>query len=96
MVHDTADGGSKSAASAGNHLSEQWEKPASDNSQAEGGSCGGSGVAVAIPVWSVSLQGCQMAKFDPFLSLDYARVEGVGADSKVIQGKEGINFCRVV
>ena len=24
-------------------------------------------------------QGCQMAKFDPFLSLDCARVEGVGA-----------------
>ena len=23
-------------------------------------------------------QGCQMAKFDPFLSLDCARVEGVG------------------
>ena len=27
-------------------------------------------------------QGCQMAKFDPFLSLDCARVEGVGAQSK--------------
>ena len=26
-------------------------------------------------------QGCQMAKFDPFLSLDCARVEGVGAQS---------------
>ena len=25
-------------------------------------------------------QGCQMAKFDPFLSLDCARVEGVGAE----------------
>ena len=35
-------------------------------------------------------QGCQMAKFDPFLSLDCARVEGVGAQS---QGKEGIKFC---
>ena len=34
-------------------------------------------------------QGCQMAKFDPFLSLDCARVEGKGA----IQGKEGIKFC---
>ena len=27
-------------------------------------------------------QGCQMAKFDPFLSLDCARVEGVGAQCK--------------
>ena len=27
-------------------------------------------------------QGCQMAKFDPFLSLSCARVEGVGAQSK--------------
>ena len=27
-------------------------------------------------------QGCQMAKCDPFLSLDCARVEGVGAQSK--------------
>ena len=32
--------------------------------------------------WSVSWgQGCQIAKFDPFLSLDCARVEGVGAQS---------------
>ena len=38
-------------------------------------------------------QGCQMAKFDPFLSLDCARVEGMGAQSKK---KEGIKFCRVV
>ena len=35
-------------------------------------------------------QGCQMAKFDPFLSLDCARVEGVGAQSK--EGK-GSNFA---
>ena len=28
------------------------------------------------------LQGCQMAKFDPFLSLHCTRVEGVGAQSK--------------
>ena len=34
--------------------------------------------------------GCQMAKFDPFLSLDCARVEGVGAQSK--EGK-GSNFA---
>ena len=39
------------------------------------------------------LQGCQMAKFDPFLSLDCARVEGVGAQSK--ESKEGIKFCSV-
>ena len=31
-------------------------------------------------------QGCQMAKLDPFLSLDYARLEGVGAQSKERQG----------
>ena len=34
--------------------------------------------------------GCQMAKFDPFLSLDCARVEGVGAQSK--ERKE-LNFA---
>ena len=34
-------------------------------------------------------QGCQMAKFDPFLSLDCARVEGVGAQSKE---RKGSNF----
>ena len=39
-------------------------------------------------------QCCQMAKFDPFLSLDCARVEGVGRGGAV-QGKEGIKFCSV-
>ena len=34
--------------------------------------------------------GCQMAKFDPFLSLDCARVEGVGAQSKE---RKGLNFA---
>ena len=34
-------------------------------------------------------QGCQMAKFDPFLSSDCARVEGVGAQSKE---RKGSNF----
>ena len=33
-----------------------------------------------------------MAKFDPFLSLDCVRVEGVGGG---IQGKEGIKFCHL-
>ena len=28
------------------------------------------------------VHGCQMAKFDPFLSLDCATVEGMGAQSK--------------
>ena len=37
-----------------------------------------------------SSQGCQMAKFDPFLSLDCARVEGVGAQSKE---RKGSNFA---
>ena len=36
------------------------------------------------------VQGCQMAKFDPFLSLDCARVEGVGAQSKE---RKGSNFA---
>ena len=39
-----------------------------------------------------SKQGCKMAKFEPFLSLDCARVESGGA----IQGKEGIKFCSIV
>ena len=34
--------------------------------------------------------GCQMAKFDPFLSLVCARVEGVGAQSKE---RKGSNFA---
>ena len=37
-------------------------------------------------------QGCQMAKFDPFFSLDCARVEGVGAQSKGRKEK-GSNFA---
>ena len=36
------------------------------------------------------LQGCQMAKFDPFLSLDCAGVEGVGVQSKE---RKGSNFA---
>ena len=40
---------------------------------------------------SSSLAQCyQMAKFDPFLSLDCARVEGVGAQS---QERKGSNFA---
>ena len=35
-------------------------------------------------------QGCQIAKFHPFLSLDCARVEGVGAQSKE---RKGSNFA---
>ena len=35
-------------------------------------------------------QGCRMAKFDPFLSLDGARVEGVGTQSKE---RKGANFA---
>ena len=35
-------------------------------------------------------QCCQRAKFDPFLSLNCARVGGRGG---AIQGKEGIKFC---
>ena len=36
-------------------------------------------------------QCCQIAKFDPFFSLDCVRVEGVGYNPK----KEGIKFCSV-
>ena len=35
-------------------------------------------------------QGCQMAKFDLFLSLDCARVEGIEAQSKE---RKGSNFA---
>ena len=40
----------------------------------------------AVVRQALSPQGCQMAKFDPFLSLDCARVEGVGAQSKERKG----------
>ena len=51
--------------------------------------------ALFITVLNVQVpceQGCQMAKFDPFLSLDCARVEGVarGAQSKE---RKGSNFA---
>ena len=44
----------------------------------------------SLPLPLSPSHGCQMAKFDPFLSLDCARVEGLGG---AIQGKEGIKFC---
>ena len=37
-----------------------------------------------------SMHGCKMAKFVPFLSLDCARVEGEGAQSKE---RKGSNFA---
>ena len=40
--------------------------------------------------WPATRQGFQMAKFDPFLSLDCARVEGVEAQSKE---RKGSNFA---
>ena len=43
--------------------------------------------AVCGASWS---QGCQMAKFDPFFSLDCDRVEGSGAQSKE---RKGSNFA---
>ena len=46
--------------------------------------------ALPQPLLSLLLQCCQMAKFDPFLSLDCARVEGVGAQSKE---RKGSNFA---
>ena len=44
-----------------------------------------------VRFFAIPDQGCQMAKFDPFLSLDCAWVEGVSGGA--IQGKEGIKFC---
>ena len=41
---------------------------------------------VQFPTAPHCRQGCQRAKFDPFLSLDCARVEGVGAQSKERKG----------
>ena len=47
--------------------------------------------AAAVAAVAAQLQGCQMAKFDPFLSLDCARVEGAWmAQSKE---KKGSNFA---
>ena len=43
-----------------------------------------------VGFWALLGQGCQMAKFDPFLSLDFARVVGVGAQSKE---RKGSNFA---
>ena len=42
--------------------------------------------------WAIDTarQGCQMAKFDPFLSLECAMVEGVGVQSKE---RKGSNFA---
>ena len=44
----------------------------------------------ALDGGGVPKQGCQRAKFDPFLSLDCGRVEGVGAQSKE---RKGSNFA---
>ena len=43
-----------------------------------------------LPFAFVVAQGCQMAKCDPFLSLDCARVEGMGAQAKQ---RKGSNFA---
>ena len=48
-----------------------------------------SGLSFAVSHGSLN-QGCQMAKFDPFPSLDCARVEGVGLQSKE---RKGSNFA---
>ena len=48
------------------------------------------GVDAERPSLHLRHQDCQMAKFDPFLSLDCARVEGVGAQSKE---RKGSNFA---
>ena len=45
---------------------------------------------INIKIQNKANQGCQMAKFDPFLSLDCGRVEGAGAQSK---DRKGSNFA---
>ena len=45
---------------------------------------------LALSLLCAAIHGCQMAKFDPFLSLDCATVEGVGAQSKE---RKGSNFA---
>ena len=53
------------------------------------GIAGGAPLSGAVPARFYALQqGCQMAKFDPFLSLDCARVEGVGHNSS--EGRDQI------
>ena len=47
-------------------------------------------VVLLLLALRICAQGFQMAKFDPFLSLDCARVEGVGAQSKE---RKGSNFA---
>ena len=44
----------------------------------------------ALEMMLLMVQGCQMAKFYPFLSLDCPRVEGMGAQSKE---RKGSNFA---
>ena len=51
---------------------------------------GGRCLARKEPNSLVFSQGCQMAKFDPFLSSDCARVEGMGTQSKE---RKGSNFA---
>ena len=56
---------------------------------------GGGGAMANLGQWAISEekerlreQGCQMAKFDPFLSLGCARVEGMEAQSKEREGSD--------
>ena len=46
--------------------------------------------AALLGLEGLPVQGCQMAKFDSFPSLDCARVEGLGAQSKE---RKGSNFA---
>ena len=57
-----------------------------ENKKAEKGK-GEKGTKTIPERWA---HGCQMTKIDPFLSLDCARVEGVGAQSKE---RKGSNFA---
>ena len=45
---------------------------------------------ITIKHASCPTQGCQMSKLDPYISLDCARVEGLGAQSKE---RKGSNFA---
>ena len=69
-----------------------WKNSASASARAGSGVCPRStpGPRSACAAGPYPPHGCQMAKFDPFLSLDCARVEGVGAQSKE---RKGSNFA---
>ena len=51
---------------------------------------------VAVTVTATGEQCCQMAKFGPFLSLDWAGMEGVGAQSKERKGSKFFHLATLL